>query len=137
MKLFKRRTFWELYFVTAFWTARALAQSTTSSSACPTFSPTYPAPVVASGWQAQLIVTGLSSPRSMLFDTNGHLLVVQAGQGVINLELADSGGLCVSVSHMTYMINSTDVSIYSSLLKIHFSFAPLVNQGPLRDDSIS
>jgi len=110
MKLFKGQTYFGSLFITAFWTARAWAQSTTSSSACPTPSPSYPAPVVASGWQAQLVATGLSSPRSILFDTNGHLLVVQAGYGVVNLELADHGGTCVSVAHKTYVINSTDVS---------------------------
>lgn len=115
MKLTKERTTFRSLFITGLWTGGALAQSTTSSLACPTLSPAYPAPVVASGWQAQLIVTGLSSPRSILFDGNGHLLVLLAGHGVVNLELADNGGTCVSVAHQTYMINATDVSIHPPL----------------------
>lgn len=115
MILPKERTCFRSLLIAGLWTGGALAQSTTSSSACPTFSPAYPAPVVAAGWQAQLIATGLSTPRSILFDSNGHLLVVQSGQGVVNLELADNGGICVSVAHKTYMINSTDVSIHPPL----------------------
>lgn len=92
------------------WQVIVLAQSNTISSTCRTSSLSYAVPVVASGWQAQLVATGLESPRSILFDTNGHLLVVQSGHGVLNLELTDSGGTCVSVAQKTYLINSTDVS---------------------------
>jgi len=129
MKLPKYQTYFRSLFIIGPWTGRALAQSTTSSSACPTFSPAYPAPVVASGWQAQLIATGLSTPRSILFDSNGHLLVVQSGYGVVNLELADSGGTCISVANKTYLINSTDVSVYPLLGYIMSNSGNQLNHG--------
>jgi|SRR5450432_628438 len=88
----------------------ATAQTSTSSSACPTISPTYAAPVLASGWEAQLVVNDLKHPRSILFDGNGHLLVVQGGDGIINMEFADNGGSCLTVAKMTYVVNSTEVS---------------------------
>jgi hypothetical protein len=102
-----------LLFCIGLWIATVLAQT---STACSVLSATYAAPVLLSGWQAQLVATGLTSPRSILFDSNGHLLVVQSGHGVLNLELADGGGTCVGVAHKTYLINSTDVSTSPSFL---------------------
>jgi glucose/arabinose dehydrogenase len=129
MKLLQKRTYFRSLFITGLCTGRALAQSTSSSSACPTLSPAYPAPVVASGWQAQLIATGLSTPRSILFDSNGHLLLVQSGRGVVNLELADNSGICVSVAKQTYMINSTEVGIHPPLNYILSNSGNQLNHG--------
>jgi glucose/arabinose dehydrogenase len=70
----------------------------------------YPAPIVSDGWQAQLIAQNLSSPRSILFDNNGGLLVVQQGAGVVHLEFTDNGSVCLEVAKKTYLINSTAVS---------------------------
>ncbi|KAL2144268.1 hypothetical protein VTI28DRAFT_9405 [Corynascus sepedonium] len=76
------------------------AQDTTTApapSACATLMPAYSPPVVAKGWKAQLIATGLTRPRSIKFDSNGGLLVVEQGVGLTHLTLDDSGGTCVSV----------------------------------------
>ena len=75
----------------------------------------YPAPVVSDGWQAQLIVQNLTAPRSILFDSDGGLLVVQQGAGIVHLEFTDSGSTCLEVSKKTYLVNSTDVSIRTIL----------------------
>ena len=69
----------------------------------------YPTPIVSDGWQAHLIAQDLSSPRSILFDSNGGLLVVQQGHGIVHLEFTDSGSTCLEVSQKTYLINSTEV----------------------------
>ena len=37
---------------------------------------TYPAPVAADGWEYRLISTGLTAPRSIVFDSTGGLLVL-------------------------------------------------------------
>src|SRR5271167_2504021 len=87
-----------------------LAQTTASPSPCPTISPAYPSPILASGWEAQLVVRGLNNPRGILFDSNGHLLVVQSGNGIINLEFTESGGSCITMIKQTYVVNSTEVS---------------------------
>jgi glucose/arabinose dehydrogenase len=72
--------------------------------------PSYSAPVVSDGWQAQLVANGLSSPRGVLFDSSGNLLVVQQGAGIVHLQFDDGGSTCLDVSKKTYLINSTGVS---------------------------
>jgi hypothetical protein len=89
----------------------ASAQSTTTSSACPTLTPSYTPPIVAEGWEARLIVDGLRGPRSILFDLDGNLLVVEGGHGVVNLAFTDNGGTCLTVASKTFLVNSTDVSM--------------------------
>lgn len=84
----------------------ALAATTGCTS---TLSSSYPAPIVSNGWAFQLVATGLTSPRGILFDSNGGLLVVQQGLGVIHLALSDSGGTCVGVSKTTNVVNSSEV----------------------------
>jgi hypothetical protein len=72
--------------------------------------PSYAAPVVYNGWQAQLVANGLTAPRGVLFDSSGNLLVVQQGAGIVHLEFDDGGSTCLDVSKKTYLINSTSVS---------------------------
>ncbi|KAK4444662.1 soluble quino protein glucose/sorbosone dehydrogenase [Podospora aff. communis PSN243] len=43
----------------------------------------YPAPQTAEGYQARLIVSGLSRPRGIIFDKSGNLLVVETRSGAI------------------------------------------------------
>jgi hypothetical protein len=89
----------------------------TSLAATPTctLKPTYSAPVLSDGWQAQLIVQNLTSPRGVLFDGSGNLLVVQEGAGIVHLEFNDDGILCLDVAKKTFLVNSTDVSPLLSL----------------------
>lgn len=92
------------------------AQSTTSAAgACPTvLTPSYDAPVVGSGWTAQLIATGLDSPRSITFDQNGALLVVQQGSGIVRMTLTDNGGTCLAVNETSTVVENSDVRNYDS-----------------------
>lgn len=65
---------------------------------------------VASGYQAQVIATGLSKPRSLQFDKSGNLLVVEAGSGSISaLTLQDNGGTCVSVRSSKKVVDNKNV----------------------------
>ena len=81
---------------------------------CPSvLTPSYPAPVLAEGWEAQLIVTDLTSPRGVIFDSTGALLVVQQGAGVARITLTDNGGTCLVLSNKTNVITQTDVSLYT------------------------
>ena len=72
-------------------------------------------PSVASGYRAQLIATGLSTPRSIKFDKAGNLLVVEQKNGngsVSALTLLDNGGTCLSVvSHTTLVTQSVGTPI--------------------------
>lgn len=113
----------------------ALAQSSSCST---TLTPANSVqPSVASGYRAQLIATGLSSPRSIEFDKAGNLLVVEQknGDGSVSvLGLQDNGGTCLSVtSHTTLVTQSvrnansvrpcppTDLYHPSRRLVVHFS----------------
>jgi glucose/arabinose dehydrogenase len=72
-------------------------------------SPSYAAPVVANGWKAQLVAQGLRSPRSVLFDNKGNLLVVQQGLGIVHLVFNDGGSTCLEVSKKTTLITASSV----------------------------
>ncbi|PVH82207.1 soluble quino protein glucose dehydrogenase [Cadophora sp. DSE1049] len=67
--------------------------------------PEYATPVMADGWESRLIVNGLSRPRSILFDTEGALLVVEQRTGIRHLRLADGNGTCLSVQEETNLLN--------------------------------
>lgn len=72
--------------------------------------PSYPAPVMADGWESRLIVTGLTRPRSILFDNAGGLLVVQQRTGITHMRLADGNGTCLSVAKRTELVRDSSVS---------------------------
>ena len=86
----------------------AAAQSLASCS--PSATPTDGIrPSVASGYQAALVATGLSRPRSLQFDSAGNLLVVQSGRGIESLQLQENGGACVSVRGQRNVIQDSSV----------------------------
>lgn len=89
----------------------AAASAQSASSCSTTLTPTNSIkPSLASGYQAALVATGLTKPRSIQFDSAGNLLVVQAGSGVESLQLQDNGGTCVSVKSKKSLVSSKGVS---------------------------
>ncbi|KAK3385849.1 soluble quino protein glucose/sorbosone dehydrogenase [Podospora didyma] len=50
----------------------------------------------APGWNYALLATGLSTPRGLVFDSEGHLLILQSGQGVTAHTIGADG--CISSS---------------------------------------
>ncbi|KAK4157054.1 hypothetical protein C8A00DRAFT_12065 [Chaetomidium leptoderma] len=99
-------------------TVTSVSQETTvttaasSATGCATvLTPSYSAPVVAKGWKAQLVATGLSRPRGIKFDSNGGLLVVEAGARLTHLAFNDNGGTCLSVKTNTTVFTDEDVSL--------------------------
>ena len=56
------------------------------------------------------MANGLQSPRGILFDSKGNLLVVQQGVGIIHLAFDDGGSTCLDVSKETNLITSSNVS---------------------------
>ncbi|KAK3315869.1 soluble quino protein glucose/sorbosone dehydrogenase [Apodospora peruviana] len=84
-----------------------VAQGTACSSI---LVPTYSPPSVASGWQAQLVVGGLTKPRSIEFDTAGGLLVVESGKGVTRHTFIDNGGTCLTADQSVLLINDTTLN---------------------------
>jgi hypothetical protein len=94
--------------------AAALAAAVYSASALAACAnvliPSYNLPRVAPGWQAQLIANGFKKPRTLRVDTEGNLLVLDAGIGVKRLKLTDNGGTCVAIAENKLLINMTGVS---------------------------
>lgn len=71
----------------------------------------YPAPVVAAGYSARLIVGGLSSPRGILFDKNKNLLVVEARRGIKHITFSsDDGATCIAVGNTKTLVSDSNVS---------------------------
>ncbi|APA06753.1 hypothetical protein SS1G_04639 [Sclerotinia sclerotiorum 1980 UF-70] len=93
------------------WLALFLGSWITSvQSMCPTIlEPAYPAPSLAAGWSAQLIAQGLSRPRTILFDTNGGLLILQQGVGIAHIKWTDDGSTCLQNPVQTIVVGSTVV----------------------------
>lgn len=76
--------------------------------ACPVINPTVK-PVFASGYSAQVVIKGLKTPREMVFDPLGNLLVIeQGGGGLRRIVLTDNGGIDVcSASSKTLVADAT------------------------------
>ena len=85
----------------------ALGQASSCSN---TLTPTNSVrPTVASGYRMALVATGLTKPRSIQFDSAGHLLVVQSGVGIASLAFQDAGGVCLSVKTQQTLVDAGEV----------------------------
>ncbi|KAL1889165.1 hypothetical protein Sste5346_009114 [Sporothrix stenoceras] len=83
----------------------------TLPSICPSIlTPSYSAPIVAPGWTAQLVVTGLLTPRSLLFDDAGALLVVESGTGIQRITFDDYGDTCLVVRNSNQVVDQPDLN---------------------------
>jgi pyrroloquinoline-quinone-dependent sugar dehydrogenase TrAA12-like protein len=81
------------------------AQTKCSSVLVPTYTP----PAVAAGWTAQLVVNNVTTPRSLSFDSEGNLLVVERTKGVSRITFKDNGGTCLEVSRHDLIIDNPKV----------------------------
>lgn len=70
----------------------------------------YATPVAADGWSYRLVATELSRPRGILFDTEGALIVVDTGVGLVHLELEDQGRTCLRVRKKTVLLENEDLN---------------------------
>lgn len=98
----------------------AVAQSSCSNI----LTSNYNTPTVAAGWQAQLVVGGLTKPRSIEFDGTGALLVVESGKGVTRHTFVDNGGTCLTVEKSDLLINEPTVRFHlpTSLIQQPLTF---------------
>jgi glucose/arabinose dehydrogenase len=79
--------------------------------ACPATTPQVK-PVMASGYSATVVAKGLKTPREMVFDPLGNMLVVnQGGGGVSRITWTDNGGLDVCSVSITQIINDATVCV--------------------------
>ena len=65
--------------------------------------------VLASGWKGTKVLGGLTSPRSIVFDTAGNMLVVQSGKGISYHVMSPDG--CVTSTKMLVSLNSLNHGI--------------------------
>lgn len=81
-----------------------LATIINAQSSCPSPSGSI-RPTVASGYSLQVVATGLSRPRGIAFDDQGHLLVVQAGDGIISSHTVSEQNGCVTLGDTTTVVD--------------------------------
>src|SRR4051812_15804275 len=79
--------------------------SLVSAQTCTTLSYTFPQPSMAAGYRAQLVATGLRTPRAIVFDTAGYLLVAERGAGISRFQV----GSCGSLLNRQLVISDTSV----------------------------
>lgn len=75
---------------------------------CPNLTPVSQ-PSLAEGYSARLVLNGLDSPRSLQFDTEGNLLILEQGAGVQYVKLTDNGGTDVCAASQKQLIPNTQV----------------------------
>ncbi|KAF6824212.1 glucose sorbosone dehydrogenase [Colletotrichum plurivorum] len=68
--------------------------------------PSYNAPRLAPGWQAQLVATGYKKPRTIHVDSEGALLILDATVGVYRVTFEDNGGTCLRVLESKLLIDN-------------------------------
>lgn len=97
---------------TATWLGAAQTQSSIASASCsPTLTASsHAAPSVAPGYVARLVANNLTTPRGIIFDKQGALLVVEQNTGITALNFVDAGSDCVSVSSRRTVINDTTLN---------------------------
>jgi glucose/arabinose dehydrogenase len=77
--------------------AAAVLQVRVQAQSCPSLTADYPAPSLASGYEARLVAQGLSKPRGLIFDNNNNLLVIEREIGVTAFKVETTGS-CLTLS---------------------------------------
>jgi glucose/arabinose dehydrogenase len=71
----------------------------------------YPTPDVSEGWGFRVVASELTRPRSILFDSDGALILLDVGSGILHIDLDDQGDTCVGVSKQTTLLEKEDVGL--------------------------
>jgi glucose/arabinose dehydrogenase len=85
-------------------TGKVTVPSTCAGAGSPAYSS-----VLASGWKATKVLGGLTSPRSLVWDSAGNLLIVQSGKGITIHKIGADG--CVTSSATLVALNSLNHGI--------------------------
>ncbi|RBA09083.1 hypothetical protein FPRO05_07363 [Fusarium proliferatum] len=75
-----------------------------------TLKSSYPAPVTDDNWNYSIIANELRRPRGILFDSEGALIVIDSGNGIIHFELDDEGGTCLQVKKKTTLLKKNNLN---------------------------
>jgi glucose/arabinose dehydrogenase len=97
------------------------SSASASATACAsTIAPQHAAPSVAAGWRAEVVASGLSNPRGILFDTEGALLMVEQGKGVSRVRFNEESGSCIRMDgEKEVVIDDKNVSLASFDLELN------------------
>lgn len=77
---------------------------------CATITPAQ-APTFATGYSGRVVMNGLRTPRSIIFDNQGNLLTTeQNGYGVRYIQLTDNGGTDVCVKSSKQLIADNTIN---------------------------
>ncbi|KAH6682404.1 hypothetical protein F5X68DRAFT_277451 [Plectosphaerella plurivora] len=99
------------HFTSSIWLLVLQSASSFAAEACSnTLEPDYSAPIAGDGWSYRLVTKDLLSPRSILVDGRGALLVLDAGSGIKRLVLKDDGGTCVSRQDGSDVVRSSELN---------------------------
>ena len=66
-------------------------------------------PSLASGYRMQVVATGLSSPRGIILDGSGNLLVVEQDRGLVSAHTLGESNGCVTVQSSRDVTPALDV----------------------------
>jgi glucose/arabinose dehydrogenase len=103
--------------------AAAVLLPTALAQSCSTISPAH-APTMASGYSSSVVMNGLKSPRGIVWDSAGNLLIVEAGgAGVRWVKLTDNGGTSVCVSSSKQLISDSAVRKFEIVAKSTMVFS--------------
>jgi len=107
------------------------SQSTTATpTSCSTLSYSIPSPSLAAGYEAQLVIKGLKGPRSIHFDGDGNLLVLDRGVGLVRYSIDDG---CLLGSNRKIVIENSEVSrspLYSVPKKLALNIFAFTSDKP-------
>lgn len=88
----------------------ASAQSIAPSACASTIAPQNAAPSVAPGFRVEVVANNLTRPRSIQFDSEGALLVVEQSQGVRRIRLSGDGSCVRQNGDVQNVTDNTSVS---------------------------
>ncbi|CVK93906.1 related to L-sorbosone dehydrogenase [Fusarium mangiferae] len=85
-------------FITSFASAQQCSYKVTK--------PKFSSPRTAPGWEYAVLRDNFRQPRTILFDSEGALLILDAFRGIVHLQLDDSdvGGKCVRIAKKTTLL---------------------------------
>ncbi|KAF3760368.1 soluble quino protein glucose dehydrogenase [Cryphonectria parasitica EP155] len=82
-----------------------------AATTCQTIlSPSYSPPTVSSGWTASLAASGLSKPRTIVFDESGALLVLENGVGIKRITFTNQSDSCLTAETAVVIVNETSLN---------------------------
>lgn len=87
------------------------AQSAASTACSSTIAPLNTAPSVAPGFRVEVVANNLTRPRSIQFDPEGALLVVEQSLGVRRIRLSGDGSCVRQDGDVQNVTDNTSVSV--------------------------